>query len=356
MAPNLADSQHVQIHDMTLGNCPPAEIAKDVGCSERSVFAIQSNLRHVGSTKAPSNGVGRPRSITPSMLDALCEYLLEKPDLYRDEMVLFLLDEFNTRVTPSSVGRALKSRGWTKKTIRRIAKAHNADLRDLYTHNSWDSGFRSYHYIFVDESGYDKRSGFRRMGWSPLSVTPIQIARFQREQQWQILPAYTQDSIILARVFQGSTDSAVFEDFVEQLLPLCGRWPEPKSVLVMDNATIYYTERIEQMCRAASVKLVYLPLYSPDFNPIEEFFAELKAFVKRSWHIYEENLEQGFDSFLEWCIDMVGRPANVRESRIPMGRISTRLPRTPPHADSFRISSLGKEIEKTKPVGERTYG
>jgi transposase len=241
------------------------------------------------------------------MLDALCEYLLEKPDLYRDEMVLFLLDEFNTRVTPSSVGRALKSRGWTKKTIRRIAKGRNADLRDLYLYNSWDLGFRSYHYIFVDESGCDKRSGFRHMGWSPLGVTLIQIARFQREQRWQILLAYTQDGIILARVFQGSTDSAVFEDFVEQLLPLCGRWPEPKSVLVMDNATIHYTERVEEMCRDAGVKLVYLPPYSPDLNPIEEFFTELKAFVKRSWRIYKENPEQGFDSFLEWCINVVGQ-------------------------------------------------
>ena len=139
------------------------------------------------------------------MLDALCEYLLEKPGLYRDEMVLFVLDEFNTHVTASSIGRALKSRGWTKKTIRRIAKARNADLRDLYQHNLSDSGFCSYHYVFVDESGSDKRGGFRRTGWSPLGVTPIQIARFQREQRYQILPAYTQDGIILTRVFQGST-------------------------------------------------------------------------------------------------------------------------------------------------------
>jgi transposase len=142
------------------------------------------------------------------------------------------------------------------------------------------------------------------MGWSPLGVTPIQIARFQREQRYQILPAYTQDGIILARVFQGSTDSTVFEDFIEQLLPLCGRWPEPKSVLVMDKASIHHTERIEQMCRDAGVKLV------PDLNPIEEFFAELKAFIKRNWHIYEENPQQGFDSFLEWCIDVVGKKNN----------------------------------------------
>jgi transposase len=122
MAPNLAESQHGQIRDMILNNRPAAEIADVVGCSEHSVFVIKSSLRCFSSPKTPSNGVGRPQSITPPMLDALCEYLLEKPSLYQDEMVLFVLDEFSTHVTASSIGRALKSRGWTKKTIRRIAK------------------------------------------------------------------------------------------------------------------------------------------------------------------------------------------------------------------------------------------
>ena len=84
------------------------------------------------------------------------------------------------------------------------------------------------------------------------------------------------------------------------------RWPEPKSVLVIDNVSFYYTERIEQIYYDTGVKLVYLPLYSPDLNPIEEFFAELKAFIKQYWQIYEDDQEQGFDTFLEWCIDVVG--------------------------------------------------
>jgi hypothetical protein len=73
----------------------------------------------------------------------------------------------------------------------------------------------------------------------------LQVAQFQREHRYQILPAYAQDGVILARVFQGSTDSTVFEDFIEQLLPLCGKWPKPKSILVMDNASFHHTERIE---------------------------------------------------------------------------------------------------------------
>jgi hypothetical protein len=61
------------------------------------------------------------------------------------------------------------------------------------------------------------------------------------------------------------------------------------------------------MCYNAGVKLVYLLPYLPDLNPIKVFFAELKVFIKQSWQNYEENPEQGFDTFLEWCIDIVGR-------------------------------------------------
>jgi transposase len=83
-------------------------------------------------------------------------------------------------------------------------------------------------------------------------------------------------------VFQGSADASVFDDFIEQLLQYCGKWPELNSVFVMDNASFHHSNRIEHMCSEARVKLVYLPPYSPDLNPIEEFFAELEAFVRRN--------------------------------------------------------------------------
>jgi transposase len=132
-------------------------------------------------------------------------------------------------------------------------------------------------------------------------VTPVQTSRFQRGQRYQILPAYCQDGILMFRVFQGSTDASIFEDFTEQLLH-CGRWPEPKSVLIMDNASFHHTERITELCSNAGVKLLYLPPYSPDLNPIEEFFAELKAFVRRNWQHHWSR----FNDFLEWSLDVVG--------------------------------------------------
>jgi transposase len=305
MAPNLARSTLEFIHDMiSSGELTNSQMAQAAGCSKRAILRIRSNLRLFGTIKAPPIKAGRPRSITPVMLEALCDHLLEKPDSYLSEMELFFLDEFDVSIPKSTISDALHRKGWSKKNARQKAKERNADLRDDYSHLI--SEFSSYHLVYVDESGCDKRIGFRRTGWSPLGTTPVQVSKFHRDQRYQILPAYAQDGIVLSRVFRGSTDASVFEDFIEQLLQHCGKWPEPKSVIVMDNASFHHSERIEQMCSEAGVKLVYLPPYSPDLNPIEEFFAELKAFIRRNWQTYEDDPDQGFDVFLEWCVDTAG--------------------------------------------------
>lgn len=67
-----------------------------------------------------------------------------------------------------------------------------------------------------------------------------------------------------------------------------------------------HSDKIEQIYLETSVKLAYLPPYSLDLNPIKKFFAKLKAFIRRNWQSYEENPEQGFNNFLEWCVDVVG--------------------------------------------------
>lgn len=161
------------------------------------------------------------------------------------------------------------------------------------------SAFRSYQLVYANESGCDKRIGFRRTGWSPLGVAPVEVARFHRDRRYQILPAYIQDGVLFPRVFQGTTHRALFEDYIEAPSSPLQPYPERNSVLIMDNASFCHSQRIEQMCRDSGVKLLYLPPYFPDLNPIEESFAELKAFIKKQWHEYESSSYQDFGAFLE---------------------------------------------------------
>jgi len=83
----MAIAQREQIHAMLqAGRLTGDQIRKVAGCSSQSVSAMHSNIRAFGSSRASFTAApGRPRSITPTMFDALKELLLRKPDRQLDE-------------------------------------------------------------------------------------------------------------------------------------------------------------------------------------------------------------------------------------------------------------------------------
>lgn len=72
----------------------------------------------------------------------------------------------------------------------------------------------------------------------------------------------------------------------------------------MDNATIHHSDRIKSLCADSGVELEYLPPYSPDFNPIEQSFNVLKAWVRR--HIDEAAMFRDFGAFMRYTVKAVG--------------------------------------------------
>jgi hypothetical protein len=57
-------------------------------------------------------------------------------------------------------------------------------------------------------------------------------------------------------------------------------WPLPNSVLVVDNASIHKVAGIRELVEQRGARIVYLPAYSPDFNPIELAFSSIKAWLR----------------------------------------------------------------------------
>ena len=97
----------------------------------------------------------------------------------------------------------------------------------------------------------------------------------------------------------------MFKNFIRNLLPLCGRWLEPNSVLVMDNASFHRGSSIKELYDQAGVMLFFLLPYSPDLNPIKELFLQLKAFIRRYWQKRSLDFDN-FGNFLRWAIGIVG--------------------------------------------------
>lgn len=117
MAPNLAKSTFILIRDIISSNkLTTSQMAEAAGCSKQAIIRIRSNLRLFGSVKAPPIKARRPQSITPVILEALYDHLLEKPDLYLLKIELFFLDKFDISVLKSTISDTLHRIGWSKKT------------------------------------------------------------------------------------------------------------------------------------------------------------------------------------------------------------------------------------------------
>jgi transposase len=80
-------------------------------------------------------------------------------------------------------------------------------------------------------------------------------------------------------VLEGGTNGAVFEGYLREVLVPSLREGD---VIVMDNLSVHKSERVRELIEGAGVQLLYLPPYSPDFNPIEEAFSKIKNLIRKA--------------------------------------------------------------------------
>ena len=77
---------------------------------------------------------------------------------------------------------------------------------------------------------------------------------------------------------EGATTSVVFETYVERVLAPSLR---EGRIVVMDNLGAHRPNRVRELIEERGCELLYLPAYSPDYNPIEEAFAKIKDLLAR---------------------------------------------------------------------------
>jgi hypothetical protein len=169
---------------------------------------------------------------------------------------------------------------------------------------------------------------YRKKGWAPKGITPVHKARFERGPRVQLIAAYTQRGVKLCRFFGGSMDRLLFEDFIEQLLCHCSKWPEPETVLIMDNVGFHYSERVRQMCAEAGVLFDFTPPYTPRTDPIEEFFGEVKTHMKSQRKSYRGLIQRDFEAYVKSCVRAVGSRRDSAEGHFRNARLYVEQPPT----------------------------
>ena len=132
--------------------------------------------------------------------------------------------------------------------------------------------------VFIDET-WAKTNMTRLRGWCARGRPLIDKVPHGHWRTLTFLAALRCDRIDAPLVLDGPINRESFTAYVEQfLLPTLS----PGDVVVMDNLGSHKGKAVRQLIRSAGARLLFLPPYSPDLNPIEQVFAKLKTLLRKA--------------------------------------------------------------------------
>jgi transposase len=147
----------------------------------------------------------------------------------------------------------------------------------------------------VDESGCNLALT-PRYGWAPRGERAVAQAPRNRGPNTTLLAALTTEGLQASMIVGGAANTEVFLTYLDKVL--CPSLHAGQAV-VMDNLNVHRATAVRERIEARACQLVFLPSYSPDFNPIEEAFSKLKTSLRRAKARTREALESAIEAGLQ---------------------------------------------------------
>lgn len=213
-----------------------------------------------------------------------------------------------------TISKALKGLNLTRKRLRCIPQERNTpatiNLRRIYA-NSIAAKPDCLLY-FLDETGFNLHTG-PRYGYSKAGQSATVTRPGNRGQNLSVLCCIGLGGVLHWESVHGAYNSQLLCDFLDRLCPLL-----PKNgYLIMDNASFHKSDSVRKIMTNNGVKNKYLSPYSPQLNPIEEFFSALKAEQARirprpkTKEQLEITIKQSFDNIES--LDLSGFYSHMRK-------------------------------------------
>jgi transposase len=150
--------------------------------------------------------------------------------------------------------------------------------------------------VFLDETGASTNMT-RRYGWGPRCDRVVDFVPHGHWKTITFVAALRWDGLTAPTVVDGPMTGATFLAYVQQQLV---RVLKPGDIVIMDNLQAHKVAGVREAIERAGAAVRYLPPYSPDFNPIEQVFAKIKAELRRREERTIPGVEAVFGESLDW--------------------------------------------------------
>ena len=144
------------------------------------------------------------------------------------------------------------------------------------------------HLVFLDESGINLGM-IRRYGRALYGKRVVDHSPLNKPKTTTVVAAIRTNGVFAQANYLGGTTKEKFLQYVrETLVPALHQG----DIVVMDNLSVHHAPQAVQMIHQAGAGLLYLPPYSPDFNPIEKLWSKVKAFLRKCRALTLKTLQQ----------------------------------------------------------------
>jgi len=208
-------------------------------------------------------------------------------------------------VSLSTVFRSMKLIGFTRKKVTRLAQECQIQNQFAFMNSLRNLGVRANMCVWVDETSTDKRTTNRRYGYALLGMRCCARGFFVRGKRYSTAAALWEGGLVGYHTLEDSFDGPDFYKFVEQyVVPSLTPFPGDRSVLILDGASIHNQGALEALVESVGARLLILPPYSPDFDPVEHLFSKIKGHI-RSWGSSLIKNGLTIPDVLDMCFDAV---------------------------------------------------
>jgi transposase len=149
--------------------------------------------------------------------------------------------------------------------------------------------------VFIDET-WAKTNMTRTHGWAARGERLVAKIPHGHWNTTTFLAALRHDRIDAPCLFDGPINGELFLAYVERVL---APTLKPGDIVILDNLGSHKGKAVRQVIRGVGAKLIFLPKYSPDLNPIEQAFAKFKTLLRKAGARTIEAISDAIASFLD---------------------------------------------------------
>ena len=234
--------------------------------------------KKTGSIEPLPRSGGNPAKIPDAELYKLKEIVAEKPDRTIKELTTEWNKKNTVQVTTSTISRSLERCNLTlkKKTFQASERDSEANKKRREDYECKLAKIPEAKRVYIDECGTNLNMT-RSHSRSKIGIRAYSKRSGRKASNISLVGSIRLNQKPILYPFDGAVDG---ERFVFYLKEKVISTLTKGDVVIMDNCRIHYVEEISKMLTPIGVDILYLPPYSPELNPIEETWSEVKNDLK----------------------------------------------------------------------------